>query len=754
MRARRRIRGSFVLLAATVLLPLAPSPALAQPTAVEVDTPAGIAFRNGELVVAASGAGELLAFAGFGVPRTLISGLVPGAFTRGPNGVVVDAAGNTYVAVAEDGKVVFATPGGTTGAYARGLGAPAGLAFDPAGNLYVADQAAHRVLRVSASRQVSTVADGFAEAPYGLAFSPDGVLHVSTLRDGRVWRVVDAGIEEVAEVGPSAEGLAFDQAGDLYVGVGAEGEVRRVSPTGDLSTVITDMAGPLNLAFSGSQLYVAAQGDGADMASDQVRAFPVGQSGLPLAAPVLAPTPLPDSPPQSVAHLAGGVAVDPTPFLALLPQAVVTDVGRDAAEPTIGVTEQGNVFYAAAKFDALPVEALARTEILRSTDQGLTWEEVTPGLPEQDLTVPQTTLDPYLYVDPDTSRVFTVDLYVGCSFLWFSDDEGESWTPNPIACGIPGNDHQTIGAGPTSLPTVGYPNAIYYCYSAVAYTGCGRSLDGGVSFHPAGIPYQTASECVGGNPGGHLEQSGLTGHAAVGPDTTVYLPKADCVGGPMVAVSHDDGVSWQLARVAEGLQGAAHEAHVATDPSGNAYYLWVAGEDRLPYLAVSRDSGETWSDPIMVGPPGLTEANLPAITAGDDGKIAIYYMGTSGDCCYEKQRRGETMWNTYVTVSVNALDEAPTLLTTTVNDPRDPLRRGSCGPGRCGGVFDFLEIVIDHEGRTWATLSDTCTGRCAQPGLTGNNDNRNVGAGLAGQLIRGPALRGEGSLEPPPWHDG
>ncbi|MPY80697.1 MAG: hypothetical protein GEV04_20085 [Actinophytocola sp.] len=740
MHPRGRVRILFALFSAMLLLPLSPSPVLAQPTAVEVVAPAGIAFRGEELVVAASGTGELLSFSGLGVRDTLISGLVPGAFTRGPTGVAVDGGGNVYVAVAEDGAVLFTTPDGTTGVYARGLGAPAGIAFDPTGNLYVADQAAHRVLRVSPARHVLTVADGFAAAPYGLAFSPDGVLHISTFRDGRVWRIVDSGAEEVAEVGPSAEGLAFDQAGNGYVGVGAAGKVVRVAPNGDTSTVITGLGGPLNLTFSGTLLSVAAQGEGPGSVADQVRAFPVGEAGSPPAAPVLSPTPLPDAPPHSVAHLGDGVAVDPAPFLKLLPRGVVTDVGRGAAEPTIGVTETGNVFYAAAVFDALPVEALARTEILRSTDQGLTWKEVTPGLPEQDATIPPTTLDPYVYVDPDTSRVFTIDLYVGCSYLSFSDDEGETWVPNPIACGIPGNDHQTITAGPTSLPTVGYPNAVYYCYNGVAYSGCGRSLDGGMSFHPAGVPFPPASGC-----------GGTTGHVAAGPDETVYLPNAACDGGPQVAVSRDSGTTWTQVRVAEGLAGQHHEAHVATDASGNAYYLWVAGEDRLPYLAISRDSGATWSDPIMVGPPGLTESNLPTIAAGDEGGIALYYAGTSGDCCYEKQRGGETMWHDYLTVSVNALDEHPTWLTTTMNDPRDPQRRGSCGPGRCGGMFDFLEIIVDHEGRAWTTLSDTCTGRCAQPGITGSNDAKSVGDGQAGQLIRGPRLRGEGLLEPPPW---
>jgi hypothetical protein len=396
-------------------------------------------------------------------------------------------------------------------------------------------------------------------------------------------------------------------------------------------------------------------------------------------------------------------------------------------------------------FNPKPTAGVNTQHVMRSRDQGKTWEDVSPGLPPT-LIIPPTDLDPYIYVDRDTGRLFTVQLYVGCSFLAYSDDDGETWIPNPIACGVPVNDHQTVYSGPTStLPTVGYPNAVYYCWNGLAYSGCSRSLDGGLTFEAAGIPYGPTDVCAG-----------LHGHVAVGPDGTVYVPKGDCSTGPAVSVSHDDGTTWDVVQIAgPGFRGLDHEAHVAADADGNAYYVWT-GADRRPYLSISKDSGKTWSEPMMIGPPGITTAWGPSIAAGDKGKIAIYYYGTSAECCYApKQPGAETMWNVYATVSVDASADEPTFLTTTFNDPLDPVRRGTCGPGRCGGrptsPGDFVETFVDHTGRMWAAVVDTCVQTCAALGLKGAN---NAELGMAGQLVGGPKLIGEGTLQPPPWFEG
>src|SRR3712207_8058148 len=56
------------------------------------------------------------------------------------------------------------------------------------------------------------------------------------------------------------------------------------------------------------------------------------------------------------------------------------------------------------------------------------------------------------------------------------------------------------------------------------------------------------------------------------------------------------------------FRSAHHEASVATDRKGNIYYAYSA-RDRLMYLTISKDGGETWTKPLMVAAPGVNETD-------------------------------------------------------------------------------------------------------------------------------------------------
>jgi hypothetical protein len=110
----------------------------------------------------------------------------------------------------------------------------------------------------------------------------------------------------------------------------------------------------------------------------------------------------------------------------------------------------------------------------------------------------------------------------------------------------------------------------------------------------------------------------------------------------------------------------------------------------------------------MIAPPGVHEVNFPTITAGDAGRIAITFPGTTVDNPQDPTRP----WNSYVVVSSNALDPDPLFHSNIANDPDDPVHRGDC-LGRCAGMFDFLDIQPSPaDGTAWASAVDTCTGAC------------------------------------------
>ena len=418
-------------------------------------------------------------------------------------------------------------------------------------------------------------------------------------------------------------------------------------------------------------------------------------------------------------------------------------VGRDSAEPTIAIDGKGRVFYPSATFDG--PGGLADTRLRRSTNDGRTWKDITPD--PQDLPV---TLDPYVYVEENSGRLFNLDLYVGSSFLQFSDDGGQTFETNPVASGDFVNDHQTLSAGPLTkqakdlgLTTLDpkFPEALYYCFNRVADSSCGRSLDGGRTFQKTGsFAYPGVEPMEGGAFCG-----GLHGHVIADRQGIVFLPKGHC-NRPYISVSRDAGITWNRGRVSDRIDMPDNQSSVAADRLGNLYYVWYDSKHRQPWLAISRDHGKTWGNPIMIAPPGVHEVQWPTIAAGNTGRIAISFPGTT-----ERDQGDLTRpWNYYVVTSVNALAKNPTFISNISNPATDPVHRGDC-PGRCGNMLDFLDVLVSPEARhhdVWATVVDTCTAlkNCnSNPDAIGFSEENGDGAaadmrGLYVKQVAGPNI--------------
>ena len=412
--------------------------------------------------------------------------------------------------------------------------------------------------------------------------------------------------------------------------------------------------------------------------------------------------------------------------------------GTLAFEPTLGIDQKGNIFY-----QGLDRSLAGTPTVVVSRDDGRSWDDVTPTLHTH-------SQDPFLYVDDDTGRVFTADLTFPCTTVSHSDDVGKSWVTSE-ACMLA--DHQNVFAGPpVSSPTVGYPNVVYLCAidlgasTAPAETSCLKSLDGGVAWVRTGEPAYIV------DPARDKFCDGATGHGVVDVEGTVYLPRGWC-GQPYLAISRDEGATWDRVQVAgTGMEGPFaglcagvcidtfdHEAAVSVDARGNIYYFWM-GRDRLPYLAVSRDEGKSFSKPMMVGPPGLKEAWGPKIDIGATGKVALAYLGSTNASGGESpagvgpRYTDDVTWNGYITTSDNALSKRPRFFTASVNRSSDPLLRGDCRRVRCGAQGDFIDVVIDRDGRPWTSMVDACP-------PPGDVCGSSMGSGFVGTVVGMPRLR-------------
>ena len=458
----------------------------------------------------------------------------------------------------------------------------------------------------------------------------------------------------------------------------------------------------------------------------------------------LAPAPPPAAPTAGVVHLLDSVAAA-ADVSGVLPAAtgLQLPIGVSSFEPTLGVTPDGALFMSGfAPGGGLPGIGPANPTSMRSKDHGMTWEDKGPKLPTGDGN-PWFTNDPYVYVDFDTGRVFQVDLYaLVCSWLSYSDDQGDTWVTNPFDCGTPlVNDHQTVAAGPSRLaPMPVYPNVVYYCVNRVVDSACAHSYNGGLTMSPLITVYPGVEN---GNVCG-----GLHGHVKTDHEGRVFVPKGQC-GVAEVAVSEDNGLTWTRHVISDEVHPAGHEVAVAADEANNLYALWMGSEDGLPYFAASKDHGATWSQARKASPPGVTGADWPAIAAGADGKVAFAYVGTTIADGYKGKDTADSWkgatWNAYIGTISDALADEPVVVTVTANDPADPVARGACGHSRCGGIGDFIDIVIDTEGRPWAAFVDVCRDKCVTDASAANGG----GIGFTGTMATGPALRGDATELPP-----
>jgi sugar lactone lactonase YvrE len=203
---------------------------LDRPTALTVDQTGNVYTAdtdNHRVRRIASGTGVITTVAGDGIEGfNGDGGAATLAAIDSPNGLVMDVAGNLFVADTHNGRIrkvdvateIITTVAGTgpsndniqsfTGdggaAVAAGLALPRGVTLDAAGNLYVADSANHRIRRISGGA-ISTVAGQGTEA-----FAGDGAPAIAASLDSpRSVAMSPAGLLTLADTGNQRGGSSM-----------------------------------------------------------------------------------------------------------------------------------------------------------------------------------------------------------------------------------------------------------------------------------------------------------------------------------------------------------------------------------------------------------------------------------------------------------------------------------------------------------------------------------------------------------------
>lgn len=463
--------------------------------------------------------------------------------------------------------------------------------------------------------------------------------------------------------------------------------------------------------------------------------------------------------PGPIAYDGNRTPLDEHPLIqdpARTPGYTTTLVPGGGAEPNVGITSNGSMFV--TTFD----------QTRKSTDLGRTWDVVwdfePPGRPMTEDTF--RTNDPMLWVDPTTDRIFTQHMHPGgalgggplCTYLAWSDDEGDTWTERPLACGIPELDHPKIATappGPDAPPQAtleaAYPNVLYLCVNKLDLgTWCSSSLDGGATF---AYDRQAAPA--------HPDCGAINGHPHPYDDGTIVVPLGSfgsCERPVRVATSSDNGLSWQVRTCETPLNQTEIDPDITTTPDGTAYMLFRGEEERV-HLARTTDKFQT-CDIFDVAPPSHTLNVFTVITSGDDGRISMAYLGTDDEQyrgATPSNASGGTEWHLYVTTSIDADSPDPTFVTRQVTPEDDPvqlgciwLQGGGGGPQGCRNLLDFIDTTHNEEGRVVVAYTDGCIPRngCAQDPDEHGIQSRGRQVAVAVQNTGVSLFEDQGVLEP------
>ena len=252
--------------------------------------PAGVAVNaSGDIFVADTGNNEIRQITPTGVVTTFAGSTTSGssngtgtsASFYGPEGVAVNAAGDVIVADTGNNEIREITPAGvvttlagsTTQGHADGTGSaasfyqPGGVAVNAAGDVIVADTGNNEIREITPAGVVTTLAgsttsgaaDGTGSAasffhPTGVAVAASGNIYVADYSNNEIREVTPNGVvttlagtttsgyadgtgSAASFFGPA--GVVVDGLGTIYVADGLNNEIRKVTPTG----VVTTLAG-------------------------------------------------------------------------------------------------------------------------------------------------------------------------------------------------------------------------------------------------------------------------------------------------------------------------------------------------------------------------------------------------------------------------------------------------------------------------------------------------------------------------------
>lgn len=324
----------------------------------------------------------------------------------------------------------------------------------------------------------------------------------------------------------------------------------------------------------------------------------------------------------------------------------------------------------------------------------------------------QVNLDPILATNSQTGSTLAGGDDGACAVMSLTHDDGATWVPT-LPCPIAA-DHPTVGLGPFVSPApvdaVG-TEAGFFCQQPIlnaAPDECSYSHNGGVTWQPS-VP-DSSGVCTS-----------LFGHVKIGSDGVAYIPNANCSGQVGGLITTDSGQTlshYVIPGSATPKDG--FDPSVAVDSNKRIYESWSATQpngDYHPVITWSDDQGKTWAPIVDLAgttSPGITAATFEAAVAGDSGRAAVAYLGTTtptnGADPFATGFVG--VWNLYISFTYDGGATWQTVQATT-----NPVQIGEIDAGGTNttgqrNLLDFMDASLTKDGRVVVAYADGCINAC------------------------------------------
>ena len=393
-------------------------------------------------------------------------------------------------------------------------------------------------------------------------------------------------------------------------------------------------------------------------------------------------------------------------------------VGPDSldmtGEPSIAVAPDGTEYIVAPDGPGVRAPSafggagVGGSLIWRSTDHGRSWARL------GSYDVPTGGGDSDIAVTPDGTLYASGLSYLACSTVSRSADKGDTWVPIPVA-----------GCGRTPVSNDRQWNAVDG--NGTVYTAIGDTVDTEIDLvrsavdNPAVIPSATMTLSTTPDyqwPGTlAVDQRNGTVYTVWNtngsPNNCDGAPGSDSCKPAQASSKQPDKVLVSI--VGRSATSAPAPVTVASrrfdtydsfvvdaiDKAGNIYVVW---NERHPQqretwtmLSVSRNAGRSWSAPVKVQRSPATTV-FPWVTAGDAGRIAISYYGTSAHGDSPQTLPKTAAWSVYSAFSTDGGRSFAEYRTTPAMHHGSICTSGTGCAAGTRNLLDFFETAADPNG--------------------------------------------------------